>query len=61
MTKFINALLVATVVLTGATGASARPARSSDWIDQSQPYGGVAPNSSEGNRTFWDYEARQGS
>jgi hypothetical protein len=60
MTKFITALLIATVVVGAATGASARPARSITWIDQSQPYGGFDPNSPEGNRAFWDYQGRHG-
>lgn len=70
MTKFANAALLAALLLTGAsvTSAEAVTRQSGDaavhnphWTDLSDPYGGHSPNSPQGNRAFWDYQARQGT
>jgi hypothetical protein len=71
MTKFANAALLAALLLTGVsvTGAEAVTRQRSDsaavhnphWTDLSDPYGGYSPNSPQGNRAFWDYQARQGT
>jgi hypothetical protein len=70
MTKFIQPVVVAVVVVTGIASAMADPAdhthdasraaHNPAWTDMSKPYGGYDPNSQEGNRAFWDYKARHG-
>lgn len=57
MSTVIRSALIA-LVLTSASAAIARPVAHSPLIDQSQPYGGFAPDSQEGNRAFWDRQAR---
>lgn len=55
MSKIIRAALVAAALLTGATAAMA------DTVpDQSDQYGGYDHNSQEGNRAFWEQQARHG-
>lgn len=56
MSTIIRSALVA-LVLTSASAAMARPG---DFVDQSRPDGGYAPNSQEGVRAFWDYQSRRG-
>ena len=58
MSTLIRSALVA-LVLTGATAAMAQPSRY--LPDQSKPSGGFSLNSQEGNRAFWDYQARRGN
>jgi len=55
MSKFIRFVLVVASLLTGATAAMAQTVP-----DQSDQYGGYHPNSQEGNRAFWDQQARHG-
>jgi hypothetical protein len=57
MSKFISSALLAVALLSGASQAMARPASFTDMADR---YGGHAPNSQQGQRAFWDYQARQG-
>jgi hypothetical protein len=56
MTKIFHTALLAVALLAVASPSMAR----SSWTDMSQPYGGYSPNSQEGNRAFWDYQARHG-
>ena len=72
MTKLIQPAVVAAVLLALASSAMAHTAAPSygsaqttrnptpAWADMSKPYGGYDPNSPEGNRAFWDYQARHG-
>ena len=57
MSTFLRSLVLAAAVLTSASAAMARPAFVPDQSDQ---YGGYAPNSQQGQRAFWDYQARRG-
>ena len=57
MSTIIRSALVALVL----TSASVAMAQSRYVPDQSKPYGGYAPYSQEGNRAFWDYQARRGN
>jgi hypothetical protein len=57
MNKRIYSTLLAAALFAGASQAIARP---TSWTDMSDPYGGHAPNSQEGNRAFWDYQGRHG-
>ena len=60
MSTLVRSALVALVVMSASTAAMARPAHNNGWTDSSDPYGGYAPNSPEGNRAFWDYIGRHG-
>ena len=56
MSKFLRTVLVAGALLTGASAAMAE----SEYVpDQNDQYGGYDPNSQEGNRAFWDNQARK--
>ena len=59
MTTLFRSAIVIVVFLSGASATMAAP-RDSQFIDQSQPYGGFAPDSPEGTRAFWDYQSRRG-
>ena len=56
MSKTIFSALLAFGVLSGAVQAQAQPKTA--FTDMSQPYGGHAPYSQEGQRAFWEYKAR---
>jgi hypothetical protein len=56
MSTIIRSAFVALIL----TSASAAMAQDSKWVDKSQPHGGYAPNSQEGNRAFWDYQGQHG-
>jgi hypothetical protein len=59
MTTLFRSAIVIVAILSSASATMAAP-RSSQLIDQSQPYGGFDPNSPDGNRAFWDYQSRRG-
>jgi hypothetical protein len=54
MSTIIRSALIA-LVLTSATASIAAPVRTPDT---SNPYGGFAPNSTEGARAFWEYQSQ---
>jgi hypothetical protein len=56
MSKTILSIVLALGVLSGAVQAIAQP--KTTFTDMSQRYGGHAPNSPEGQRAFWEYQAR---
>ena len=60
MSTILRSALVA-LVLTSASAAMAAPAQDTSFTDQSQLYGGHAPNSQDGIRAFWDNQARHGN
>jgi len=60
MSTLIRSALVA-LVLAGATSAMAASEHNYGWRDWSKPYGGYSPNSQEGARAFWDYQAQRGN
>ena len=57
MSTFLRSLVLAVAVLTSASAAMAAP---SFVPDQSDRYGGYAPDSQQGQRAFWDYQTRRG-
>lgn len=57
MSKTIFSILVAFGVLSGAVQAVAQPKMA--FTDMSKPYGGHAPDSQEGERAFWEDQARK--
>jgi hypothetical protein len=57
MSKLISSALLAIALLGGASQTMASPASFTDMADR---YGGHAPNSQQGQRAFWDNQARQG-
>ena len=66
MSKIVPPAFVLAILLAGTlspmTDAALRlrASASNSWTDFSDPYSGYAPNSQEGNRAFWDYQARHG-
>jgi hypothetical protein len=59
MSTLVRSLILAAAVFTSASAAMAAPHYSIP--DQSDKYGGYAPNSQEGQRAFWDNQARRGN
>jgi hypothetical protein len=54
--------MIVALVLTSAAGAAiARPAANYGWVDKSDPHGGFAPNSPEGQRAYLDYQSEHGN
>jgi hypothetical protein len=62
MSTLIRLALVA-LVLTSAVGSAAiaRPANNYGWVDKSDPHGGFAPNSPQGQRAYLDYQSEHGN
>jgi hypothetical protein len=68
MSTVIRSALIAVVLLTSISGASAstsghgsaRAIYNTYWTDKSDPYDGFDANSSQGNRAFWDYQSQHG-
>jgi hypothetical protein len=60
MTTLFRSALVIVAILSSASAAMATP-RGSQFVDESKPHGGYAPNSPEGARAFWDYQSRHGN
>ena len=59
MSTIIRSALVALVLTSASAGlAVARPASDAQRTDRSDVYGGFNPNSQEGQRAFWDSQAR---
>jgi hypothetical protein len=57
MNKATRAVLFAAVLLSGVSAAMA-----ASWVpDRSDQYGGYHPNSTQGQRAFWDNQASRGS
>jgi hypothetical protein len=54
MSKFLRSVLVVGALLTGVSAAMA------EYVpDQNDAFGGYDPNSQEGNKAFWDNQARK--
>lgn len=61
MTKLIQSALAVAVLLIVTLSSTANSAeRTGHWTDLSDPYGGYGANTEEGNRAFWEYQARHG-
>jgi hypothetical protein len=54
--------LIRSAVIVAALLATGSAAMAENMVpNQSDQYGGYAPNSSDGVRAFWDHQARRGS
>lgn len=66
MSKIVPSAFVLAILLAGTLSSVTdaaprlRNSASNSWTDFSDPYGGYAPDSQEGNRAFWDYQTRHG-
>ena len=55
MSKLLCTSIIAVALLTSASAAMANDKPLRDYSDQ---YGGYSPNSTEGQRAFWDEQSK---